>query len=142
MGIGVGKAEVYEFYSVALESDQNVGRLEVAVEHLLGVHIRQGVAQLVDYAVFEFGRVAFGGNQFFQGAAVYPLHLYAASKVRYGLERVVLADVLVVKRKPYLELFAEQALIDGVAAKLPLETFQHPEASQAVDAPQLAVSRF
>ena len=48
MRIRVGKPEVDEFDIVAVVGQHDVGRLEVPVDNLLGMHIGQRVTCLID----------------------------------------------------------------------------------------------
>ena len=76
------------------------------MQHLLGMNVREGAADLVNYGIAECRSRVFEGYDALQRAAVYPLHLYAIAKALHVLESIILANVWMIEAVANLELFA------------------------------------
>ena len=97
MRVGIGQTEVDQIHVVAVVGQHDVGRLEIPVDNLLGVHVRKCVTSLVDY--LDCQRLAYSAarKETAQRTPVYPLHLNAVAQRRKVDEGVVLADVRMIQ---------------------------------------------
>ena len=142
MRAGVGKAEIDELYRIPFVGNQHVGRLQVPVNHLLGVEIAECVTQFVGHLVLYLALRFFLFQEGFQRTAVYPFHFYAIPQLFRVAEGIVLTNVGMVQRIADLELFPQEVFVEPVAAEGRFQAFKDPEAAVPVHLVQFAEPRF
>ena len=93
MRIRIRQTEVYQLDVVPVVGQHDVGRLQIPVDNLLGVHVSQSVTDLADDLGGQCLADLATGQQGLQRSSVHPLHLNAVAKRRNVHKTIVLADV-------------------------------------------------
>ena len=120
---------------------EDVVRFQVAMEHLLGMHILQGITYLAEKFQLQSGIHFVVREELGKRAAVNPLHLDAVAD--FGVAAIIecLAYPRMLQLPPYLELLAQKRFEEIVALQGFLQRLQQPELAVTPDAVQFAVPR-
>ena len=140
--ISIGESEVDDLYIIAVTGNQDIAWLEVTMDDLLAVDIRQGVHQLIDHLATGFlGRFAF--KKTVEGNAINVFHHDTGTDLLVHLLGVSLHDVGMVELHHQGILFFQQLEIDRLLSEFKLQTFQQEPSPlplhlrQLVEAPAL-----
>ena len=141
-GIGIGEAEVDELDIGPVVGDEDVRRLDVPVDDLLGMQVGEGVAELENNLPgCGLGRKAVG-DEGIERNPVDPFHLDAVAKVLAEDHPVDFPDGRVGEAVADFVFLAEQGLVAWLAAEGWFEGFQDAELSILVDAPDFGPPAF
>ena len=140
--VRVGEAEVDELDIVAVVGDEDVGGLDVAMDHLPGMEIAHGVAEFGGDFPEELLVGQGAGKALVQGDAVHPFHFDAMAQERMAPEMPGAADGRVVEAVADFEFLPQKRLIHRVFAVLLLEGLEHDELGEFGGSPDFGEARF
>lgn len=98
---------------------------QVAMNHLLVVHVFQGVHQFVGYLVRHFRREQLLVYQILQRVAIYVFHHDGSAQVLHFFHAYGMADVGVLQLQTYLEFLGQCLSVDGRIEEVVLRAFQY-----------------
>ena len=134
-GVRVGQAEIDQLHMPAVAGDHDIGRLQIAVRDLVAMQIFYGVQQLFGYGLGHFRAELTAIKQICQILSLHILHFDAIPELLQFGEGVTASYPWMVQIPADFKLFAQQLLIQEVAAILFLKAFENPPLSVTDAAP-------
>ena len=140
VSVVVGKSEVDNLDILPVVGNQNVGWLQILVNHLFGVDVTHRVKQLVQETALSPRRQRIGSEILIQRHPVYPLHLYTPPEFNMLREGIYLTDIGAREVVSDIKLLAQQRYECRIIAVLGRQAFEYAPLSLPIHQIQLVDS--